>query len=801
MPTNGIVPSRYVAWVLEHCASRNIPERYLLNHVPLTREQLCDPNGSISWNNLALLFNNLGSYLTDAELVALGKSAWQHAELAELHLTAQLAESAFEQIELVFGVGGLLTLTMPFTTRLTRKNSQHFQLTLNMSPGFSPCRYFQQILAGQLAGLPREPGLTVDVSVRHLPEGAEYHVLLSGGQALANPVWRQFLRLVNPVRQGFRGRGIRQQLIEYQQQLSVMAGRLQRTETRLAQAQGRLRNMGSATGIKLFIVDDGSLVHEASDTKFIGARLQEIFPGLSGVPFAGPQSGFDPHDGSVHVQLCCVPLEQEPGFYLVTAGDDTASATLAEANEMLMSLYSRLSDGVLVTDAGGRVSYANDASLSILGKDPTGTMVTGLIPVDGDDTEAELTRPDGSTRSILVKSTEQLHVLIDRTEHHRLESALQDLEHQLQATQRIQSVGELAGGIAHDFNNLLVVINGYAELGTLAGIDETTMRGYMAEIRRAGDQAVQMTQRLLTFSRGDGAATVTLNLNDLVDNTRRIIERLLPENIEVRFLKGLKDPHVRANAGELEQILVNLAVNARDAMTSGGKLLIAVGQRQQHHGDGRTSELATLTVEDSGSGMSEAVQQEIFKPFYSTKARGQGTGLGLSVVANIVKRLGGSIDLASTPGTGSRFEIRLPLAMPGRPVRSATPKAAREVTGHETLLLAEDNLHVRALAELVLTRAGYRVLLAADGLEAVRLYKQHSREIDLTIVDVVMPRMGGREVTEAIREIRPDALILFTSGYDRHEAETEQFSAHFIAKPYGATSLKSRVREVLDGAT
>ncbi len=389
----------------------------------------------------------------------------------------------------------------------------------------------------------------------------------------------------------------------------------------------------------------------------------------------------------------------------------------------------------------------------------------------------------------------------DVTERRRLEASLRQ-------SQKMEAVGRLAGGIAHDFNNLLTAINGYSSL-VLNSLDEShPARADVEEIRKAGERAAGLTEQLLAFSRRQVLQPEVLDLNAVVEDMKNMLARLIPENIvlEARLAPDLGA--VRADRGQVEQVVINLAVNARDAMPEGGRLTletenVELGARfAQLHPDLVPGPHVMLAVSDSGAGMDEETRARVFEPFFTTKEVGKGTGLGLSTVYGIVRQSGGHVSVASEAGDGTVFRVYLPrvdAAVGGKP----EPRAAiAESPGAETILLAEDEDGVRTLIEKLLEEAGYRVLAAESSEDALRLGRDYPGTIHLLLTDVIMPGMGGPELAERLIEHRPKLRVVFTSGYtDAATEEREGFppGTGFLQKPFTPAALTAKVRETLGG--
>jgi two-component system, cell cycle sensor histidine kinase and response regulator CckA len=391
-----------------------------------------------------------------------------------------------------------------------------------------------------------------------------------------------------------------------------------------------------------------------------------------------------------------------------------------------------------------------------------------------------------------------LTIIRDVSERKRLE------DHVRQA-QRMEAVGQLAGGIAHDFNNLLTVITSYSAMLLAEQSTTPDVRADLEEIKSAADRAAALTRQLLAFSRRQLLQPRVLDVNELALNLEKMLRRLLREDIE---LVTALDPAlglVHADPGQLEQVIVNLAVNARDAMPDGGRLTIETANvtLDESFGplpEGGAGDHVMLAVSDTGHGMTEAVKAHIFEPFFTTKETGKGTGLGLSTVYGIVQQSGGSVWVYSEPGQGTTFKIYLPLAVAARTKRDSPPPRLPVSVGSETILLVEDEERVRRAARRILEGSGYTVLEAATGAEAVRLCETHPTPIGLVLTDMVMPEMGGRELSAHVVRLRPEAKILFMSGYTEDVALHHDVlapGAMFLDKPFTPVSLTQKVREAL----
>jgi PAS domain S-box-containing protein len=404
---------------------------------------------------------------------------------------------------------------------------------------------------------------------------------------------------------------------------------------------------------------------------------------------------------------------------------------------------------------------------------------------------------------------DQLRTLNETLEARVVEKtqALRKVEDQFRQAQKMEAMGRLAGGVAHDFNNLLTVINGYSELLLAKMTPDHPMKGDLEEVLRAGTRAAGLTRQLLAFSRKQVTEPKILDLNTIVSGMQIMLQRLIGADVELVTVPGRGLWRVHADPGHLEKVIVNLAVNARDAMPRGGKLTIETQNVEvddtyvQLHAQARAGSHVRISVSDTGTGMDLETLSRLFEPFFTTKEVGKGTGLGLSTVHGIVRQSGGHVEVYSDLGKGSTFKVYLPRAEEETQTDRKIRPPVSGAKGSETILVAEDSDTVRRLCEEILRAAGYRPLSAKDGEDALRVAKEHPEPIHLLLTDTIMSGIGGAELGVHVTRARPGIRVLFMSGYTDRGVEDQgllEVGAAFLQKPFTREGLLGKIREVLD---
>jgi hypothetical protein len=496
-----------------------------------------------------------------------------------------------------------------------------------------------------------------------------------------------------------------------------------------------------------------------------------------------------------------------------------------------MALLQSASQAILSIDRTGRIVLANpktEEMFGYTGEELLGARIEILLPesqrrAHGRDREEYFTRPrvrpmgigmdlagrrkDGTEFPVeislsYVETTEGVFAIAfvnDISDRKQLEDRL------LQA-QKMEAVGRLAGGVAHDFNNMLTVIAGYNRmiLDDLSPLDP--LRGCAEEVLKAADRAAALTQQLLAFSRRQVMRSCVMNVNTTVEHTEKMLRRLIGEDIELVLSLSADIGNIKADPNHIEQAIVNLALNARDAMPKGGRITVETANTYLDETYARThlgvkpGEFVMVAVSDTGHGMDAETRRRLFEPFFTTKEKGKGTGLGLATVYGVVKQLGGDIWVYSEPGQGTTFKLYFPRVTETASLPPASPVEANRAPSTETILVVEDEQAVRDLTVKILRKLGHTILAAANGAEAIEIATSYPGPIALLLTDVVMPNMSGRQVADHLLKLRPDLKVLYLSGYTDNTVIHHGVLDHgveFLPKPFSREALARKIRDVL----
>jgi two-component system, cell cycle sensor histidine kinase and response regulator CckA len=573
-------------------------------------------------------------------------------------------------------------------------------------------------------------------------------------------------------------------------------------------------------------------VQESADLR---ARL------LSGQVLSGVEMQRQRRDGSVlEVNLSAAPIKDAKGqikgvlgFFTDVTEQKQSQEALRIAEQKYRTIFENAVEGIYQRTASGSYLSANPALARMLGFESA----EELIPIRTDVTIQKHVNPElygefvrameekGSVENFehqayrkdgkMIWVSENAHVVRDSMGNILyFEGTIQDITHrreleqQLQQMQKIEAVGRLAGGVAHDFNNILMAISSYAELLERKVSDDGSRR-YLNEIVKATDRASSLTQGLLTFSREQILSPKLLDLNAVIREQVTMLQRLIPENIELQFLPGESIGAIKADQIQIEQVVMNLVINARDAMPNGGRLVIETSNAVLDEvncvlpSPAPMKDFVAIVVTDNGCGMTVDTKSRMFEPFYTTKEKGKGTGLGLAIVFGVVKQNGGQISVYSELGLGTTFRIYFPLVAREFEQRDRRDEGIR-MCGTETVLLVEDEESVRESTAEYLTESGYTVLKAKGGPDALQVAEQYCGTIHLLLTDLIMPQMSGRELSERVRKARPELRVVFISGYSNHMLSTEQVldPQHvLLQKPFRLDALGKSVREALSSSS
>jgi PAS domain S-box-containing protein len=509
-----------------------------------------------------------------------------------------------------------------------------------------------------------------------------------------------------------------------------------------------------------------------------------------------------------------------------------AEAALKQSEQRLHTLLAAAPLILFATDAEGAVTFVEGRSVATVGLEPSRVIGARAFdyfaeqPLVRTALEAALRGETFNTSGKVADTWFEarlsplrdehgavvgvIGVALDITERRRGEEKRQELELQLIHSQKMEAIGRLAGSVAHDFNNLLTVIGSYADIGLMQVREGDPLSRELREIGQASERAARLTRQLLAFSRRQILRPETLDLDQVLQGMEPMLRRLIGEDIELELVRRPGLGLTLADPGQIEQVVMNLVVNARDAMPDGGRLTLETaiaeiaGDEEAERLDAAPGRYVVLQVSDTGCGMDEAVRARLFEPFFSTKEPGKGTGLGLATVYGIIEQSGGGVAVRSTPGEGATFRVYLPRIEVATPIRRSEAPAITSCRGTERILVVEDDVPVRGLVLSILTAAGYTVITAATGDEALRACEDAAREgrpIDALLTDVIMPGMNGRDLAAKLRGVYPRLKVVFMSGYTDdvigHHGVLEP-EVRLINKPFKVAELERQVREALD---
>ncbi|MBL4682627.1 MAG: PAS domain S-box protein [Pseudomonadales bacterium] len=863
-PTSTEVSCLNTPWYFDLCREKGLDTHRILRNIPHSKEHLSDPANFIDWKSFTALNDNILVHLSDAEMREAGRASLQLKNFRYFKILGLLKLSIEKQYTFAFGPSGFIAKLYPCEMSLSTIKSGKVIVKLKMNRGLYACRAFHLILAGQLMGIPEVLGdQAASVEMQHNKEGAIFTVYFNHSFNLMTPfiqLYNQFQNTHSTIEELNHSHNA---LLEKYRELHLKNQKLIEAQTRVNETETRYALLSHNVSDVIWTCDldlnleylspsflrlTGYEVKEGMEKSlkqfFTSESIAMINAGLKHA-LTDPISAV--MDYTFEAQLVrkdnsTVWTEVKAKFEF--CDDDTPSRILGITKDISRrkSIQDRLNrsekkyslitnsaqDAIITFNENGLITFANPSSALLFNysnEDLLGLPIKLIIPnifnVSPEEVE-QLTQSSvqfsGYTKDgkvLILEITFAKHetdgrayytgITRDISQRTHDEADRKALHSQLLASQKIESIGQLTGGIAHDFNNLLVAINGYAALGIDKSCSDPDALHYFTEIQRAGNSAAEMTQKLLAFSGKRKLAPEVTNLPALLESLSPMIQRLLPRSIDISFSNKDSNLNVLMDSGQIEQVIINLIVNAGDAMPNGGSLTIASSCEifDEAPIDAPTlpkGEYVVISVRDTGHGMTKETIKKIFEPFFTTKPEGSGTGLGMAVVHGIVNQHNGFIRVESEIDSGSTFTLFLPSSNV-EVEASLTTEEVDHLGGNESLLIVEDNTQVRELACLFLEGLGYEIHSAFDGLNALEYYQNHGNEIDLVIMDVVMPRMSGNEVYQRMKAINSKIKILFTSGYSSSGSHTKfihEENLDFIQKPYHTEVLKIQIRNSLD---
>lgn len=844
----------HLDWIFDLCKSRSIHLQRITSECPYSLEHLTDQTQTIPWNTFLDLVSQTGKFFDEDDLREIGRHSW-NSPLLQVHAgIGRIMFSPLDQFLSIYGAGGYCGRHFPIETSVERLSDTQIEIRLETKQDLATSQAFYTILAGQMEDLTTAIGLPRSmVTMTFRDQTARYSVLIRK-TSLPVSAFRRLARWFTAskmVTREFSGIQTRLENVtrDYQRSIYDKESTLKRLTQRLGffeLAGDQLPNIiwtMTANGDARFISGlTRQLGYRASEvvlkditdplevtalTGLVSSVVQSYPPGAE-LPDTVNNPSMElvvKHKRGHYIQLVVRVTpgsrighsSEETHHALCIATDVTDQQQLANAltrqTENLQVISDLSLDAIFTLGMGEQIIDANPAAYEIFGyqdKELIGMSITDLLPRSLAGSHQGIRR-DRSTLPLQVvtssdkpgktdKSLNSICVVRDLTSRALFQKEKQSLERQIQSVQKVDSIGQLSSGIAHDFNNLLVAIMGLTDLALKSATKEE-LSDRLVAIREATENGTDMTQRLLNFSRHQETSFKIIDANETIKDTLTVISGLLPDSINVDVRIHGSPVYLLADHTQIEQVLVNLAVNARDAMPNGGTLQINTSSiPDKNEAPTHAAGQFILEVIDTGAGMDQQTIQRIFEPLYTSKPEGRGTGLGLSVVSRIVNQHQGTISVNSALGIGTTFRVSLPSVTHGRQALAAgSPAKVRQ--GSETILLVENNSRDRSLARLILAGAGYQVLEESDGAAAVATYLDNAESIGLVIIDVALPGIGGVEAAKEISIQHPDVNIIFTSGYpagSEHTKPAIETGRMTILKPFGVELLWSEVRMLLD---
>jgi len=843
----------HLHWIIDLCNLRKFPLDNLNRRLGLDLTSMLGNNQTLTWQAFADLFATLCMFFDDQDFQENGRRSWQLEPFKAYADVGRVLFSTIDQYIEIYGPVGYVARHFPIKSQFTQTQTNHLQIRLTMKHGLAPSPAFFSLLAGQMQALPKIMEWRCAEVILHTEEkGACFQIKLPGRIPLISSTLRlvHWLGASRMIARDFNA--LKQTHENLQKQYAIAASAQDETSKTVAAYEKNYRLLSTNVQnvvwtmnarFKIGVVTptiETVLGYSEDEFKALGLNCILAAEDLSSIIQRCKDLLRSRTDTGTTLDLRCtgasgqhcwmeikILLHDRPGTLICIARDisqliqlKTQLATLTEHQKQITR---SVTDGIIMFGRDYIISDVNPAAGQVFGYRPEELQGLNLrevlpetlaggrlrefyrsfkspgftLPLQGLTRDKALVPLEVS----LATSTNPGAILgtcvfRDLSGSRAIEQEREVLQKQLEEDQKMAAVGQLSSGVTHDFRNLLVAILGYADLALETTHDKRTVN-FLSEIRRAGKRGTDMTQKLLGFSRKSKSEWSVFRSDQLFKGIEDILARLLPHDIELNFSSHATGVRLYADINQLEQVIVNLAINARDAMPRGGQLAISSSLVKRSDA---TDELA-VEVSDSGSGMDPDVQKRIFEPLFTTKSSDQGTGLGLAIVFDIVNQHGGSIEVASEIGQGTTFTVYLPVTKQ-LPAARHKVETARPAGGNETILVIEDDEQVRSLTRLILLGAGYRVLTAADGEAGVNLFLQNKKTIDLALIDVILPKIGGLEIVRALQQVNTHVKFILTTAYSRQYLD-DRFLVDpelpLIFKPYGINQLRQQVRLILDG--
>ena len=841
--------------IFDFCRSRSIHLQRITSGTPYPLEHLTDQTQTIPWDTFLDLVSQAGKFFDEEDLREIGRHSW-NSPLLQVH--ASIGRIMFTPLDLflsMYGAVGYCARHFPLETTARQLSETQIDIWLEPKHGLTTSKAFYTILAGQLEDVTTAIGLPRSKVTTEFPgKSAHYCVTI---HKTRQPVYAfrrlgLWLTASKMVTREFAGTQERLENLTRDYQMSFS-----KKDTTLKKLNRKLNFFELAADQLPNIV---WTMTPGEDARFISSitaqlgyqenevALKDIVSPLQMTALAGlvdsvlksnrpetetlktlktPSMKLEAkhklgHNTRLVVQV--IPGRQagssseEGHLAICVATDITDRQKLVDAldwqTENLRAITDLSLDAIFTLAQDDKILAANPAAYTIFGyqsPELVGMCITDLMPRSLESSNYGIRRDRSAlplevitSSEILGKSTDRVYVVRDMTSSTVFQKEKQSLERQIQSLQKTNSIGQLASGIAHDFNNLLVAILGLTDLALKSSTNEE-LSDRLGAIKKTGELGKDLTQELLNFSRHQATSRKIIDANETIRGSMAVVSRLIPHSIKVEVLLHENPVYLLANHTQIEQVLINLVINACDAMPSGGTLMISTNNIPGNIPGDKDSQINgagqfLLEICDTGTGMDQQTEQRIFEPLYTSKPEGRGTGLGLSVVANIIEQHQGNISVNSALGVGTTFQLSIPAISPKRQTLSAG-SSANHPECSETILIVENSPKDKNLARLILAGAGYKVIEASDGATAVETYLNNAGSIDLILMDVVLPQMGGVEAAGKISKQYPDVDIIFTSGYPESSQQTKsviETGRPMIRKPFGVDALRSKIRTVLD---